>query len=201
MEIELSPFTSRQLKTQLLAYKYLIRNLRLPLSIDQVLTKLSKSQNTHKQVRKLKESHQINKEKYEKNEMVKWLIQEKMTRASEQPDPGNSQNAHSNEQQTLRYFVEKTGFFVEKRKNEIYNYLQNGNLNEEQILKLNCELKFLENKDYYLKIKNKILGDLKNGQEKVMFSRGFENNLLDRNMYRREKPMRKMEGFLFMFAI
>ena len=147
------------------------------------------------------ESQHTNKEKYEKNEMVKWIIQEKMARASEQPDSSNTQNAHSNEQQTLRYFVEKTGFFVEKRKNEIYNYLQNGNLNEEQIVKLNCELKFLENKDFYLKVKNKILGDLRNGQEKCMFSRGFENNLLDRNMYRREKPMRKMEGFLFMCAI
>jgi QLQ len=193
MEIEIPSLTSKQIKSQILAYKYLIRNLSLPPSLENMMCRISKSQNQRKEAKKSLESKMFNKEKYEKNEMVKWIIQEKMTRNTEQPETSPPPN-QPNEQQTLRYFIEKNGFFVEKRKNEIYNYLQNGNLHEEQIVKLNCELKMLENKDFYLKLRSKILADLKNNNEKVQFLRGFESNLLDRSMYRREKPLKKMEG-------
>lgn len=71
--------------------------------------------------------------------------------------------------------------------------MQSGTLNEEQIARLNCELKFLEQKDFYSKLKNKIISGFKN-QEKHNNWRSFENNLLDRNMYRREKPLKRTEG-------
>ena len=60
-----------------------------------------------------------------------------------------------------------------------------------------CELKFLEQKDLYLKLREKILGTQQVDNQalnEMRTAKTFETTLLDRNYYKREKPTKKLEA-------
>ena len=190
------PKTSQtvQFQQQLLAYKYLIRNMSIPAKHDQNLLQVSSEQWALEYRKIFLNGFDFTKEKSEKNEILKWLISEKMSKATDIV-PGAPQNENFTNENTLRFFIDKPNFFIEKRKNEIMSYLHSGVVKDEVLLRLNCELKFLELRDFYNKIKQKILETpAKKPNVKPGHLQIFESNFLDRNMYRREKPQKKPEA-------
>jgi len=60
----------------------------------------------------------------------------------------------------LSFFQEKSQFFVEKRRSEITSLLTKNDLDPEIKIQLRMEQLFLSQKDFYLRLKEKILGPL-----------------------------------------
>ena len=172
--------------------------MTVPGKLDQSLLSLSPEQWVIEYRKIFQQSLESSKEKNEKSEILKWLISEKMTKQNETAASGQSSDNFNNEN-TLKFFIDKPNFYIEKRKNEILSYLHTGLAKDDVLLKLNCELKFLELKEFYGKLRQKILEGPKKTQQKTISKLArdmplFETHFLDRNMYRREKPQKKMEG-------
>ena len=175
--------------------------MSLPNKLDQNLLSLTSEQWAIEYRKIFLNGLDLFKERSEKNEILKWLISEKMSKVSE-TSTNNGQNETFNEQ-TLRFFIDKPNYYLEKRKSEITNYVNSGLIKDEALLRLNCELKFLELKDFYVKLKQKIVekdiskktNSLNSIERyKIGILPYFETNFLDRNMYKREKPQKKQEG-------
>lgn len=171
--------------------------MSVPAKLDQNLLALSSEQWALEYKKIFLSGLKMNKEHSEKNEILKWLISEKINKVSETANSTTIQGDNfSNTEQTLRFFIDKPNYYLEKRKSEIMNYLHSGVAKDDAFLKLNCELKFIELKDFYLKIKQKILSN-SHSSKKLSSphpSLYFETNILDRTMYLREKPQKKQEG-------
>ena len=187
MEEELSDtLTDRQIyqvRQQILAYKYLIRNLSIAPDVERNLLSLSKEQWEIEKERVFTRSLRFYNDKVEKNEELKRLIQDKLVRRN-----GEGELA---EQAQLQ--VEKTLFkyFIDKRKNEIMRLLEQEHLPDEVKVKLQCELRFLGLRDFYMALKDRVLGT---AHKKTRNYRIIEKQMLDRKYFKREKPHARNES-------
>ena len=167
-----------QIRQQVLAYKYLIRNMPLPPDLERSLFNLQKDQWEVEQQRIVNRSLQFYNDKVEKNEELKKLITEKMTKQT------------TEDQQLSTLFIEKQQYYIDKRKQEIQKFLAVDVLSREAQQKLQCELKMLSLTDFHRQMHQKIAKRIEKGTESP---KSFDSVLLDRSFYRREKPQRKTQ--------
>ena len=194
-----------QIQQQILAYKYLIRNLNIPKDVEKNLFSLSKDQWDIEKERLMQRSLKYYNEKVEKDQELKKLISQKYnnsSRRSQAAGAGATGGAAQAEQATASAsghpsdflneqsvkWIEKNSYFIERRKQDIQLLLASNSLTEEARMKVLCELRFLENINIYSRLKETIFQEFKKN-DSVM--RVFEKNFLDRSYFKREKPAKK----------
>lgn len=186
-----------QVQQQILGYKMLIRNMNIPKDVEKNMFTLTKDQWEVEKERLVQRSLKYYNEGVEKNEELKKLLSRYNSKkqAPQQPPQPIGDGAQNQQQFEIHndpaatQYVEKNTYFVDRRKKEIKDLIASGYLTEDAKIKLQIELKFLDNLSNYNKLKHNIFKVfIKNRPNRV-----FEKVFLDRKFFTREKPSRKHE--------
>ncbi|KRW99696.1 P-loop containing nucleoside triphosphate hydrolase [Pseudocohnilembus persalinus] len=170
-----------QIRQQVMAYKYLIRNQPIPKDLEKNLYNINKDQWDIESDRIMQKSLKFYNEKIEKNAQLKQLIKERRNRHDQQMDQLD---------QTSKYFVDSKQFFIEQRKIEIQKLLQQQEqISPQMVKKLQCELKLLQLSDVHNQIFQKFSQKL--NQKQNQNTNHIHNQLLSRNFYKKDKPYKR----------
>ncbi len=158
-----------QLRAQVLSYKHLIRNL----SPAETGMRLDQSQWNAEKERLAQRCLAFFRDRLDKDQELAAIL----ARRTKREELGEE-----------RYFMERVDYYIGKRRQEIMNLLSSDMLSREAHLRLTSELKFLSLKDFYFKLKDKLL---ENVYRERRNSRVFEKQLLDRSFFLRERVRRR----------
>ncbi len=183
-----------QIKQQILAYKHIIKGLPIPKEIEKNLLQISKEQWEIEKEKIHQRSIKFYKEKLEKNNELMELINNKFSKKVEEKVDFFIESYYSNGNNNE--LLQKN---LEKRKKNLEEKLKIEAFTAESKKKLESDLKFLQNKDIYAKLKDNIHKKLKN-EDDLPFKL-YERNFFSLNKYRREKPQKKLEVFIIKFEI
>lgn len=144
----------------MLAYKYLVRHMPIPREIEKNLFNLSKEQWEIERERIVNKSLQFYNDRVDKNDQLKKIISEKLTKKTLEP------NAQHLNESTIQAFIEKKDYYVQKRKEEINFFLSKSAdaLNPNTKQKLLCELKMLGLIELYNKTRDTIIKGIEKSQ-------------------------------------
>lgn len=165
-----------QLKNQVLAYKYLIRNQNIPKETESAMFSMEPDQWLEEKKKLEQESLKEFKEKKGKYESVKNLFVKRLREHREPIDLPSCQ----------RIMIESRKETLKKLLEEPYE------LTHPERVQLQIERKTLELKDTLQQIKEEIFGNLSSIYTKYP-KRTFEKAYLERSFFKREKPKNKSE--------
>lgn len=179
-----------QIRQQILAYKYVIKNLPIPKDIEKNLVQLNKDQWEIEKERILQRAIKFHKEKIEKNqeinEFLQFDLQKKVDENIEEYESFlTSKNEHINYLKNFQF--EK----FQKRLNYLSDLTNNSYFSEHTKNKNNNELKFLKIFELYSRTKENILSKI--DKETEIPFKLFERIPFDSEFYSREKPSKKNE--------
>jgi len=184
-----------QIKQQISAYKHLIKGLPIPKEIEKNMVQISKEQWDLEKDKIFQRSVKFFKEKIEKNIDLTELFNNRLSKKIDERVDSFLESFYSKGRGSDDLLQKK----LESRKEEIENILKMGILNEESTLKFEAELKFLQNKDIYLKVKDNVLSKI-NKEEELPFKL-YEKSFFSLNQYKREKPQKRQEVFFFLLIL
>ncbi|EGR33917.1 RSC complex subunit, putative [Ichthyophthirius multifiliis] len=181
-----------QIKQQILAYKYMIRNIQLPRDLEKNISGLTKEQWDAEAERIMGRSLRYYNDKIDKSEELKKLVNDKIKKK-------NTEQITAQNELVLKIYKDQNKFQMEKRKKSIDEILE-----EQQILSDECKYQLMSEKlwinnfDFYKQMQETIL--LK--KQNKLPCRILENKILDIQHYVKKKPQKKNESdILYKFDI
>ena len=174
-----------QIRQQILAYKHIIKGLPIPKEVEKNLVQINKEQWEVEKDKIFQKSVKFYKEKIEKNPELTDLFNNRLSRKIDEKFESFFEFSKGKGAQDV---VQKK---METRIAEIENLLKIGILNAESAQKLEGELRFLKNKEIYMKVKENILSKI-NKEEEMPFKL-YEKSFFSLTQYKREKPQKRQE--------
>ncbi|CAD8149787.1 unnamed protein product [Paramecium pentaurelia] len=173
-----------QLRQQIISYKQVQRNHHI--ENEKLMFPYNKDQWEAEREKIFQNSIQYFHDKIDKNEELKSIFRDRF------PKLKLDQTCDD-----MSLFSERMQGYLEKRRLDIEQELKKTHQNDPKYLSLKIELLFINSKDFYTKVKDSILNPLlQEESQAVLQSRMLERLLLDRNYFKRDKPLRRAESKL-----